>query len=542
MTLQQMGRGIETLPFDWLRVSHEGLLHFLHRGFEAPIREGLGAGGQRPSEMYGLLDFATRKRVPGTALTMCRSHLHSFWHDDIGDPEARAKLDRRIDSWNMLGKKGETLLFVRAVASTAELRRADEVLSALTRKFGPQACLLMIADFQTTNVGAFVVEGIDDLLVYFLGGAAHQGANAQAPYIKPITCALHWVKGEELAASCIADLDMLQSIANPTNWGLAGPRGMRAFEGAAKPVSEVATPSAAALAENAWLEEAKLEATKDSFALVSLGCHPGLAQALDTLGVAAEEGPFDGVRIRLDGVMHFLLTDFRDFFDVTSTQQVPGTSMMLRRSSFHCFCDTFKPDAWQQAYRRGIDNFAQLVRSSRPKLFVYAVADTQELESITMLLEELMAYFGRLIYLAVIVGGQPEPRLVSINGNDHILVHFISEDVPMNASDPYCQSIKRSLDWAVGRAMKAAVVPDVSALRSLAKPAQVCLIGPGGLQPFDEVANFSADAAASPLLGGSTASSAESALSLSEVKAGFAFAPEQRSPVRGALNHLFKLS
>merc|ERR1712014_22773 len=126
------------------------------------------------------------------------------------------------------------------------------------------------------------------------------------------------------------------------------------------------------------------------------------------------------------------------------------------------------------------------------------------------------------------------------NGNDHILVHFISEDVPMNASEPYCQSIKRSLDWAVGRAMKASVVSDASALQRLAKPTQVCLVGPGSLQPFDEVSNLYADAAASPLLGGSSGSSAESALSLSEVKA--VSAAEQRSPVRGALNQLFNFS
>ena len=76
-----------------------------HAGSEAPTREGLGAGGQRPSEKHGFFDYMTRpgsgldwsfkdlpvlrRSVPGTSLVMCRSYVHSFWHDDPAKPEAQ---------------------------------------------------------------------------------------------------------------------------------------------------------------------------------------------------------------------------------------------------------------------------------------------------------------------------------------------------------------------------------------------------------------------------------------------------------------------
>lgn len=547
MTLQELGRGCEELPFDWLQISHDGLLHFLHRGLEAPLRDGLGHGGQRPSETHGFLDIATRVAVPGTSMTMCRSHLHSFPHDDLGDPEIRVQLSERVKRWETLGNKGETLLFVRAVATTAELARADELLSALSKRFGPQACLLLIVDFQQANPGQYVVEGLDDLLVNMLEGSAHQNGSSRAPYREPILSALEWVKGEPLEAASVESLEMLHGIANHTNWGLIGPGGLRAFEGssrAAERQDQEQEPSAAVLAETAWLEEAKLEAAKDSFALLSLGCHAGIACALDSLGLGAEEGPFDALHIRLEGIVHFLRTDFRDFFDVSSEHQVPGTTVTLRRSPHHSFWDEFPKDSWQQAYRRGVDNWGQLARSSRPKLLVYALTDNAELDQVGVLLEELMVHFGSNMYLVIIVGGQDEERVVSVDGNYNLLVQFITQAVRTRA-DPrqYCKPIKSSLDWAVGRPLKAAVVQDLSALRSLVKPARADLTGPGGIHAFEEERRRTGDPAAAPSLGGSGSSAqSSSASSAGKGEAEHDATGEARSPVRQAFDRLFGLS
>uniref|UniRef100_A0A7S2Q1F8 Uncharacterized protein n=1 Tax=Zooxanthella nutricula TaxID=1333877 RepID=A0A7S2Q1F8_9DINO len=481
-SLQELGLGCEELPFDWAHVSHDGLLHFLHRGLDAPIREGLGAGGQRPSETVGFLDIATRSKVPNSSQIMCRSHLHSFWHDDLAEPDTRAQLGKRMKRWEAIGCKGEALLFVRAVATTAELARADELLSALKKRFGHKVCLLLVVDFQESNPGVYIVEGFDDLLVYLFEASAHQ-EDAWAPYRRPIAAALDWVQGEALEASAVDSLEQLQGLADGTNWGLVGPGGLRAFEGSARNAETAGAEGAPsdATAENAWLEEAKFEAAKDSFALISLGCHPGVAIALNSLGLGAEECPFDTLQIRLAGVVHFLLTAFKEFFSVDKTQAVPGTTLTMRRSRHHTFLDQFPEASWQEAYRPGIDNWYQLAKSSRPKLFVYAMADTEELDQVGLLLEELMVHFGRSIYVVVIVGGQEVPRVVSIDGNYNLLVHFITEAVHTRA-DPqqYHAPLRASLDWAVGRPLKASVVKDVSVLRSLARASAADLSVPGG--------------------------------------------------------------
>jgi len=555
MTLQAMGRSMQALPFDWTRVSHDGLLHFLHRGMDAPVREGLGAGTQRPTEKLGFLDCATRRPVPGSTLTLCRSHLHSFWHDDVGDPAARARLSERILNWNMLGKKGEPLLFVRAVATTSELARADELLSALARRYGPQSALLLIVDFQEANSGAYVVDGIDDMLVYFQKGSAHQGQSAAAPYFKAVQCALDWMNGEPLEASCIADLAALGSLAAPTNWGLVGPGGLHAFEGLGRPAPQGGgdgqSASRAALAEIAWLEFAKLEAAKDSFALVSLGCCPAVAQAIDLLGHGAEESPFDGIHIRLDGVVRFLLTDFREFFDVSSCEPLPGTGLSVRKSSVHMFCDGFPADSWTKAYQQVIDQFSQLARSARPKLFVYALASSDELGGVFMLHQELMAYFGAGIYLVALLGGQTESRVISVEGTDNVLIHFLVELVGTAVdAKPLCRPITQSLDWAAGKPTKASVATDMSAVRGLAKAFTATLQSPDGLSAFAEVAVDGASVQGRSI-GSSTASSAASLLT-GDFKAGdlkfsaraeaVAEAQQHRSPVGRALGELFNFS
>ncbi|CAJ1358858.1 unnamed protein product, partial [Effrenium voratum] len=201
-TVLAMGLPTEELPFDWLQISDAGLLHFLRKGFEAPIREGLGAGGQRPMEKRGFFDFATRREVPGTSLMMCRSHLHSFWHDDPADPKVRSKFEQQFERFNVLGKSGDTLLFVRAVATTYELGRAWELSQALSKKFGQQAVLVIICDFQSSSTGPMMVENVDDIMVYFLEAEAHKD---QAPYRKPILMGLHWLSGKELPMSIAAD-------------------------------------------------------------------------------------------------------------------------------------------------------------------------------------------------------------------------------------------------------------------------------------------------------------------------------------------------
>ena len=60
---------------------------------------------------------SARRKVGESNLMMCRSHLHSFWHDDPADPEAgRAKggwisLDFTVKQRDLTSKKSGIQVF-----------------------------------------------------------------------------------------------------------------------------------------------------------------------------------------------------------------------------------------------------------------------------------------------------------------------------------------------------------------------------------------------------------------------------------------------
>merc|ERR1712048_812828 len=53
----------------------------------------------------------------------------------------------------------------------------------------------------------------------------------------------------------------------------------------------------------------------DHVRLVSLGCMCAPKLSFQQLGRGAETLPFDWVRSRMEGVLHFIRSDFEDFFD-----------------------------------------------------------------------------------------------------------------------------------------------------------------------------------------------------------------------------------
>lgn len=436
-TLQQIGRGREMLPFDWLQISHEGLVHFLRKGFDSPIRPGLGAGGQRPTERHGFFDIATRKPVPGTSLTLCRSHFHSFLHDDMGQPETKAKYGKRIEQFAKLAFCSQSLLFVRTIAKSDEVSRADELLAALRSYFGQGVCLLLIVDFQTSNSGAFVVEELDDLLVYYLN-SSDSSTEAAAPYRSAIECALEWSHGNPVKASSVADLQTLQRLTDFTCWGLLGPGGLNAFEGGVATGSNGQdTPKSTA--ENAWLEEVRFEAAKESLAVISLGGVHDWAQTCQVLGLSAEASPFSDTQI-----------DLQELVDILEAG-AEGSSAAHGK--------------WE-AHKSSIDHFlASLSKTNRTKLFVHTMADSSGLSALDRLLRALLQRFGDNLCLLIIVGGQAQQRSVSIESHFNILVQFVLE-----SEAACCEPLRRSLDWVVGKPMQASVVADFESLQKLAVP------------------------------------------------------------------------
>jgi len=181
------------MPFDWMRVSFDGLLHFMASDFE------------------NFFDYTTRRPVPDSKMVMYRSHLHSFWHDVPDSDEVKEKYRRRINRFNELGQRGKQLVFVRSIVCAQEIARADELLSALRSRFGESACLVLISDWQKEFSGPFMVEGHEDLLVYF-----QEGKGVQAPYVQAVEFALKWVSGDPVETQCVSDLENLSSLMDDT--------------------------------------------------------------------------------------------------------------------------------------------------------------------------------------------------------------------------------------------------------------------------------------------------------------------------------------
>ncbi|CAK0888409.1 unnamed protein product, partial [Prorocentrum cordatum] len=146
-----MGRGAATLPFDWIRTTVDGLLHYIR------------------SDFSGFFDFVTKLPVPGcNRMVMYRDRLHSFWHDDPEDPAMREKYARRIERFNQLDARVRPVLFVRSAAATEELLRAAELVEVLVARFGKEARLLLILNFQDATAGPAFVKGVPNLMVYYL--------------------------------------------------------------------------------------------------------------------------------------------------------------------------------------------------------------------------------------------------------------------------------------------------------------------------------------------------------------------------------------
>eukprot|EP00971_Amphidinium_carterae_P169846 3365027-Amphidinium_carterae.1 len=161
-TFQHMGLGGAVLPFDWIRVSMDGLMTFIEKDFQ------------------DFFNFSTVHVVESMSLTVYRHQHHSFWHDTAGTQEFRDKVVKRIANFNGLAATSENILFVRVVATSEEILQSHKLLEALVNKFGEgKVGLLMIVDWQSAHTGAFVVDDLEDVMVYFLPGAAHE---TEAPY------------------------------------------------------------------------------------------------------------------------------------------------------------------------------------------------------------------------------------------------------------------------------------------------------------------------------------------------------------------------
>lgn len=176
-----MGIGSRTLPLDWLRLSLEGALDALERGFE------------------GFLEFdeLCRHSFATPSGEVFHSRGRSFWHEDPRLPEVQEKYARRIARFQELLRKaaecGVPVVFVRSVATTFELLEAEAALRRLAAVAAPAAArLVLLLDAQPCH-SVILVQELPQLLIASVSrhiDAAAEYSVKEAPYVSAYHAAL----------------------------------------------------------------------------------------------------------------------------------------------------------------------------------------------------------------------------------------------------------------------------------------------------------------------------------------------------------------
>lgn len=218
LSFQKMGRGAETLPFDWMRTHIKGLFDFLRTDFD------------------NFFKFNLRQPAPGCGMVMYRHQWHSFWHDDPSEASMQERYKRRIN--RLMSTDGsKPMLFVRTCASTNEFARAEELLEELTKHFGNEVRLLFIFNFQK-NSQTVLLRHAPRLMFHLLSGDVHMMGHPQrdAPYAPATLAALNWTVGRTVEATTIDSLNDIQALITPNHWGNDGAGGLQCFEESAESV------------------------------------------------------------------------------------------------------------------------------------------------------------------------------------------------------------------------------------------------------------------------------------------------------------------
>jgi|EP00427_Karlodinium_veneficum_P020937 hypothetical protein len=180
LSIRRVGLDEATFPFDWIRSSIDGLMHWLEHDFEG----------------FFSADKKHQVIMQGCSMTVFRSRTHSFWHDDLNDAATLEKLHRRVDRFLNLAVDSvhgspRTLLFVRSVACSDELTRVDALLDLLQHRFespGRKVLLLVIIDGQPFS--APVIHANRDGLLFWLQptflGSLKSDCSEAAPYEEAI--------------------------------------------------------------------------------------------------------------------------------------------------------------------------------------------------------------------------------------------------------------------------------------------------------------------------------------------------------------------
>lgn len=156
--------------------------------------------------------------------------------------------------------------------------------------------------------------------------------------------------------------------------------------------------------------------------VVSLGSSCATKLSLRRLGLSEASLPFDWMRTRVAGLIHWLQNDFDGFFRVSRPFEVGAHNqrMTVFRSKTHSFWhDNIENDKDREKLWRRVDRFMKLSKletnvtmpthTQRTLLFVRSIAGTDELElteTLHFLLKSIFGKTGRKVVLLLILDDQ----------------------------------------------------------------------------------------------------------------------------------------
>lgn len=192
--------------------------------------------------------------------------------------------------------------------------------------------------------------------------------------------------------------------------------------------------------------------------VVSLGYWCYTKMALCELGLSAETLPFDWIQTRMEGILHYLKHDFRDFM-AYSTKEIRdfGTdgrgAQYVFRDRLHSFWhdDPEETDVVIK-YQRRIARFSALDSTRQPILFVRSVVQSQEVYRMEDLLSELKSQFGEHAHLLVILDMQRKNQgPVVFTHQPNLMLYLLSPPSPfVKKGTWYVKPVQCAIDWIRG--------------------------------------------------------------------------------------------
>lgn len=227
--------------------------------------------------------------------------------------------------------------------------------------------------------------------------------------------------------------------------------------------------------------------------LVSLGSLCALKLSFKELGRESETLPFDWIRTRIEGLLHFIRNDFAGYYDYTSIKT--ASLLTVYSARYHSFWhDVPHEPGMRERYNRRMKRFQAIDASKGPVLFARAVACTDELVYVEELLEELLECHGQHAYLLIILDWQTQlSGLATVEGLPNLVVYFHSTQDRLPSTAPYIKPVAAGLRWVVGSTEPVAKFPDLRTLHTRVDPSDWGFHAADGVSSFEDSSRVNFD-------------------------------------------------